>query len=267
MIRVEDAGEVVFIRMTRSFLGRALYWTGCYLVDELLLDCGPPALAADLARVLEGRALRGLALTHHHEDHMGGAALLARRRGLTPMAHAAALPLLEGGFTVERYRRVAWGMPERVRAEPLGSELRGATLRFEVLHTPGHSHDHVCLFEPERGWLFSGDLFLAERLRYLRADEDVLELIASLRSVARLPLRRVFCAHRGELRDGPAALRRKADHLEALRDRILQLLRQGLPEAEIARRAVGREGPMTWLSGGHFSARNFVGAVARRPRS
>lgn len=33
--------------------------------------------------------------------------------------------------------------------------------RFAVLHTPGHSNDHICLLEPDEGWLFSGDLFLS----------------------------------------------------------------------------------------------------------
>ena len=62
-----------------------------------------------------------------------------------------------------------------------------------------------------RGWLFTGDLFLAERLRYLREDEDLEQTIASLRTAVALPLERVFCAHRGPLRDGPAALRRRLD--------------------------------------------------------
>jgi hypothetical protein len=76
-------------------------------------------------------------------------------------------------------------------------------------------------------------------------------------------VREVLCAHRGPVPEGPAALRRKAEHLEALRGRILDLLREGLPEREIARRAVGAEGLMSWLSLGRFSALNFVRAVAR----
>lgn len=121
-----------------------------------------------------------------------------------------------------------------------------------------------CLYEPDRGWLFTGDLFLAERLRFLHADEDLDALIRSLETVARLPLREVLCAHRGPVRDGPAALRRKAENLRTLRERIAALLRQGLPEKEIARRVVGGEGLLTWLSRGRFSARNFVRAVARQ---
>jgi glyoxylase-like metal-dependent hydrolase (beta-lactamase superfamily II) len=100
-------------------------------------------------------------------------------------------------------------------------------------------------------------------LRYLRSDEDLSQLIESLRRVARLPAKRVFCAHRGPVRGGVEALRRKADHLEGLRERIRTELQRGVGEREIARRVVGAEGLMTFLSLGHFSARNFVRAVAR----
>jgi len=263
VIRVVPAGEITFIRMTRTVLGRPLFWTGAYLVDGLLVDCGPPATARELVRALAGERLDGLVCTHHHEDHVGAAPALRNERGLVARIHPLGVPLLARGFVQERYRRVVWGTRPRLFAEPLGDAVTTRSLRFEVVHTPGHSVDHVCLFEPERGWLFTGDLFLAERLKYLRSDEDVVELIHSLERVVRLPLRAVFCAHRGPLADGPGALRRKAEGLAALRDRVHDLLGRGLPEAEVARRAVGPEGWLTWASLGRFSARNFVRALAR----
>jgi ribonuclease/clavin/mitogillin len=260
----EQAPEVVFFRLARALVGRPLYWTGAYLVGGVLVDCGPPATALELVQALEGRPVDTLLVTHHHEDHMGAAALLAERRGLAPKVLPAGVPLLERGFPQQAYRRLVWGRPPRVRAEPLGDEVRAGALRFEVVPTPGHSPDHACFFERERGWLFTGDLFLAERLRYLRDDEDLASLIASLEKVVRLPLTRVFCAHRGPVRDGPAALRRKAERLSVLRDRVRELLARGLPEREVVRRAVGPEGPLTWISLGRFSARNFVRAVIKQ---
>jgi glyoxylase-like metal-dependent hydrolase (beta-lactamase superfamily II) len=263
VIRVEARGEITFIRMTRTVLGRPLYWTGAYLVDGLLVDCGPPATARELMRALAAERVEGLVLTHHHEDHIGAAPALRAERGVAPRVHHLGVPLLARGFVQERYRRVVWGTRPRFAAEPLGETLATRSLHFEVVHTPGHSVDHVCLFERERGWLFTGDLFLAERLKYLRSDEELPALIASLERVSRLPLREVFCAHRGPVRDGPRALRRKADGLAALRDRVTELLGEGLPEDEVARRAVGPEGFLTWASLGRFSARNFVRSVAR----
>jgi hypothetical protein len=84
--------------------------------------------------------------------------------------------------------------------------------------------------------------------------------------VTKRPVREVFCAHRGRVAGGPAALRRKLQLLEELRGRILDLLGRGLTHKEVTRRLLGNEGPITWFSLGHFSARNFVRAVARTSR-
>lgn len=261
-IHVDAGPEPTFVRMARAIAGVPVYWTGCYLVDGLLVDCGPPVLAAALLDALADRPLDALVITHHHEDHSGGAPLVQARRGVVPLAHARTAAVLERSFPIEPYRRLAWGSaPRPFEARPLGATLETRAHRFEVIDTPGHSPDHVCLFERERGWLFTGDLFLAERLRFLRADEDLGALIESLRRVAALEAREVFCAHRGRLRDGSAALGRKLEWLETLVGRIGALHAQGVDAGEIARRLVGREGFLTYFSLGHFSARNFVRAA------
>jgi glyoxylase-like metal-dependent hydrolase (beta-lactamase superfamily II) len=265
VIRAETHGSLTFLRIARRVAGWPVYWTGAYYVEGVLVDAGPPTTAAEMFAFLEGRPLHAVLVTHHHEDHSGGAALLHARRGVTPLAHAAAVPLLARGFVQEPFRRLAWGRPAPLAAAAIDEEQDFGRLRLRPLATPGHCEDHLCFYEPGREWLFTGDLFLAERLRFLRFDEDLDAMVASLEQVAALPLRQVFCAHRGPVRDGPAALRRKAEHLRGLRERISALLRQGVPEREIARRVVGREGFLTWASRGRFSARNFVRAVARRP--
>lgn len=263
MILVEDHGEVTFLRLARGLAGWPLYWGGCYYVRGLLLDSGPPATVRDVLSFLESRPLEAVALTHHHEDHVGGAAALSARRGVVPRIHPLGVPLVEEGFAQEFYRRLVWGRAERTQVAPLGERLRAGSFDFLVLHTLGHSADHVCFYEPEREWLFAGDLFLAERLRYLRSDEDLALLIDSLDRASRLSARAVFCAHRGLVRGGTAALARKADTLRSLRERVQDGLRQGWSEAEITRRVVGREGWTSWLSLGRFSARNFVRAVSQ----
>src|SRR3989442_2760037 len=177
-------GEVRYFRMARTVLGRAVYWTGVYLVDGLLVDSGPPNLARDVRRLVGEVGVRQCVTTHHHEDHSGNHGLLARELDITPLAHPSAVArLAEPEAQPQLYRRVAWGARPPVSVAPLAQQLDTPQFRFQVIHTPGHAADHVTLFEPERGWLFSGDLYLAPRLRYLRADEDVYAMMDSLRRV------------------------------------------------------------------------------------
>src|SRR5207245_8497133 len=95
---------------------------------------------------------------------------------------------------------------------------RFVTTRFQLdlIHTPGHATDHVALFEPERRWLFSGDLYLAPKLRYLRADEDVYAMMDSLRRVLALEPAELFCQHRGRVDHSLTRLGQKLEFLSAL---------------------------------------------------
>lgn len=252
--------------MARTFFGRAIYWTGVYLVDGLLVDSGPPNLARAVRRLVGELAVRQCVTTHHHEDHSGNHGVLATELRITPLVHASALPrLAEADTHFQLYRRVAWGRRPGAPAAALGDRLDTPRFRFQVIHTPGHAADHVALFEPERGWLFSGDLYLAPRLRYLRADEDVHAMIDSLRRVVALEPAVLFCQHRGRVDDGAARLRQKLDFLVELGGRIHDLHDRGWSEPAIARALPGSDLLWRMWTGGDFSKRNFVRAFLRRP--
>jgi glyoxylase-like metal-dependent hydrolase (beta-lactamase superfamily II) len=265
MIRSFDYGEVRYFQMARSFFGRALYWTGVYFVEGVLIDSGPPNLQGEVARLVQELKVRQCVTTHHHEDHSGNHALLRERFHILPQAHASGLArIAEPETHPQLYRRTAWGIPPPAKAEAVGEWLETKQFRLRVIHTPGHSADHIALFEPDRAWLFSGDLYLAPKLRYLRADEDVYAMLDSLRRVIALEPRVLFCQHRGRVEDGAAMLRRKLDFLVELGERIRNLHTRGLEEGEIARALPGSDLRWRLWTGGHFSKRNFVRAFLRR---
>jgi len=260
-----DYGEVRYFRMARTVLGRAIYWTGVYLVDGLLVDSGPPNLARDVRRLVGELGIRQCVTTHHHEDHSGNHGLLARELRITPLAHASAVArLAQPEARPQLYRRVAWGPRPSAVVAPLDQQLETRRFRFEVIHTPGHATDHVALFEPTRGWLFSGDLYLAPRLRYLRADEDVYAMMDSLRRVLALEPQVLFCQHRGRVEQGAARLRDKLDFLVELGGRIHELHGRGWSGAAIARALPGSDLLWRLWTGGDFSKRNFVRAFLSR---
>jgi glyoxylase-like metal-dependent hydrolase (beta-lactamase superfamily II) len=262
MFQIREFGPVTSIRMSRAFLGRPVRWARVYLVDGLLIDSGPPCTAQELVIALRDRRLTQVVNTHQHEDHVGGSAALKDGLGITPQAPAMTVPFLENPPRIHLYRRVVWGRPRPVHAVPIDDGwIKTPQYRFQLIHTPGHVFDHHVLFEPDRRWLFSADLYLAERAKYLRVDEDLGQLMSSLRLAADLEPQTIYCAHAGVVQDATAALQRKIAYWERLIADIHGLHEQGLDLPVIRDRVLGPEGGLTRMSSGHFSKLNFVKAA------
>jgi len=245
--------------MARTFLGRPLYGVSAYAYGGLLIDSGPPPTDRQLVEWCRAHPeVRRVVLTHHHEDHVGGAAALREELGLPVHAPASAVPILAEGLRMPLYRRVIWSTPRRFRAEPLGDWIEGEGCRLWVIPTPGHAATHVCLFDEERRWLFSGDLYVHEKVRYLRRIEDAREHIASLRRVLALEPELLLCDHAGILEHAPERLERKIRFWEDLAGKARELRDQGCSVDDIALRLLGRDGFISWASFGDFSHRNLI---------
>ncbi len=232
MIQVEQYGPVIAIRMARRFMGKPLHWSTAYWLDGLLVDTGPAATAAELVRVLEQVPVSQIALTHAHEDHMGGLGALRKRYPDVPVyAAERAQPILADPtqLQMQLYRRLVWGSPASV--EPIiplnevADVVRTPRFTLRAVETPGHSRDHVCYFEPQQRWAFSGDAFIAGRDRSWAAEYDLLGVIGSLQTLAGLDIERLFPGS-GNVRRSPTndildkvayllQLTRDVDRLEA----------------------------------------------------
>jgi glyoxylase-like metal-dependent hydrolase (beta-lactamase superfamily II) len=199
--------------------------------------------------------------THHHEDHAGNNALINEQLGLTPLVHPLAVPILANLPPIQFYRKLTWRTAPNSRTSALGEVVETQRYRFRVLHTPGHADDHVVLHEPDEGWLFTGDLYIADRLKLLRKEEDPHQLMASIAHTLDADFDRLFCAHRGPVADGHAALARKHAYLAAFGEQVRDLHARGLAPGEIVRRLLGREDQvMAMFSAGDFTRRNLVEA-------
>lgn len=67
--------------------------------------------------------------------------------------------------------------------------------KIKVLHTPGHSPGHMCFFEEEKGYLFSGDLIYKGTLFANYESTDPEKYLESVQKISKLPVKRVFPAH------------------------------------------------------------------------
>ncbi|MEN8243241.1 MAG: MBL fold metallo-hydrolase, partial [Chloroflexota bacterium] len=198
MLKFTRFTDVTRIDSARTIAGRGYYWTSAYLADGLLIDTGCAHTAGELVESLRDEQVSQVANTHSHEDHIGANGILKNRnQAIKVHAHPLALPILESPRAAQPlhfYRRVMWGWPLPSTAQPLadGDVVETEKYSFQVIYTPGHSPDHLCLYEQTQGWLFTGDLFVGGKDRALRVDYRIWEIIASLKRVAKLPLTRLF---------------------------------------------------------------------------
>jgi glyoxylase-like metal-dependent hydrolase (beta-lactamase superfamily II) len=250
-------GAVTELRMSAGLLGRPLYWVSAFSVGGVLIDSGPWRTRRELAAWARGRPPLLVLNTHHHEDHVGGDSALASL-GASLLAPEASLARLANPPRIQPFRMLAWGRPAPLEAQPLAPRVCVAGLSFEAIPTPGHSDDQVAFLVPEQGWLFTGDAFVHERIRYAQADENAAESLRSLRSLLAYDFEDVFCGHAGHIPRGKEAIRRKVAHLEEVQAKARLLQNEGLDDLAIARRIFGRLGNWHWITAGWFSEVNLV---------
>jgi glyoxylase-like metal-dependent hydrolase (beta-lactamase superfamily II) len=264
MLRITSYGDVTRIDLARTLAGRGRYWTTAYAVDGMLIDTGCAHSAQELSAALADGPISYIVNTHSHEDHIGANGLLQSRfSGAQILAHPLALPVLADPRhrqPLHLYRSIMWGWPRPSLGRPLadGDIIATERYRFEALYTPGHCSDHLCLFEREQGWLFSGDLFVGGQDRALRADCDIWQIIASLKRIATLPARLLFPGSARVRDNAREALRAKIVYLEQFGAATLALGRRGWSVSHIVRALCGGPMPIELITLGHFSRRWLI---------
>jgi hydroxyacylglutathione hydrolase len=144
--------------------------------DTVVVDPGVAApVQAYLART--GRRLGGILVTHHHADHVGGVAELARGWRVPVVGpDDARIPAL--------MRTVGDG--DRVAIGDLDVE-------FEVMEVPGHTRTHIAFNSPGR--VFCGDTLFSVGCGRLFEGSPA-QMLASLDRLAALPPDTLaHCAH------------------------------------------------------------------------
>jgi glyoxylase-like metal-dependent hydrolase (beta-lactamase superfamily II) len=151
-------------------------WSGIHDVNTLVDVGRDPAVLDALAQAPTGvgkQAVEQVVLTHEHYDHVELVGLICERFQPTVCAfHGAA-----GGV-------------DRVLQD--GDELKAGDRIFEVLHTPGHSSDSICLYCPEEGVLFAGDTPLLVHANDGTYEEN---FAAALEKICARNIRTIYFGH------------------------------------------------------------------------
>jgi glyoxylase-like metal-dependent hydrolase (beta-lactamase superfamily II) len=213
--------------------------------------------------------------THAHSDHYGLAASICEETGCELWMHpkwehirlqsddptAALERRLEVGRmsgvpyrALDRYRQERIDKPEEeisgIRAPDRelvpGVEVETDVGTWQVYETPGHAPSHVCLHQPERRLLLSGDHLLGRSILFFdygHTPDPVGEYLASLDLVEPLPVDLCLPGHGKPFREPEAKIAEVRGRVAELLDRIRAALADGAePTAfEIVEVIIGRE--------------------------
>jgi hydroxyacylglutathione hydrolase len=138
--------------------------TNCYVVgceetkEGVVIDPGghPERILAEVER--HELSIVYVLNTHAHFDHTDANGALVRVTGASLGLHPQDTTLLQSSGGAALFGMHADPSPAPDLELHDGDELKVGKLRFQVLHTPGHTPGHVCFYEPAEGAVFDGDV-------------------------------------------------------------------------------------------------------------
>lgn len=177
-----------------------------------------------------------VATTHIHWDHIGGHKyfdnIYVHENELSWLSEEFPIPLdivknnlLKGecdfpkNFNIDEYK-VFKGNPTKVLKD--GDIINLGDRVIKIIHTPGHSPGHICFYEEESGYIFTGDLVYSGKLDIFYPSTNPIDFMNSIEKIKDLEIERVFPAH--------YSLDIKPSLIEDIYDGFLKLENDGLLE-------------------------------------
>lgn len=227
--------------------------------DTVLLDCGWNTDSAYQA-LEEGMKehsshpsdISKLVVTHVHPDHYGMAGRLKQLSGCEIVLHEKDAEVIKTryfspkGLTDEmsafmesngvpeadspQMSRGSMGMLMNVAPVPADTQVKGGetfkvgAFDFQIIWTPGHSPGHICLYEPNRKILMTGDHVLPTITPNVSIHSQTFgsplgDYMRSLEKLENLDVVRVLPAHEFEIKDLKKRLREiEVHHQERLEE-------------------------------------------------
>lgn len=247
-----------------------------YIIDnEIIFDTGfawgQKALRAYIKKYELNKSLHTAINSHFHEDHIGNNHLLAKEFHLKIYAHSKGIRNIVFVKEREFYRHFLFGSYVPTLVEPLKATYQSQEHQFKVIETPGHTPDHICLYDPQRKILWSGDLYISDTLSAQLQEVNGPDWIASIEKCLNYDIELLLDGH-GVVFKGKQAvqekLKQKLEFLTTLRQRVVkeaevcrdiqEITRRVFQDDNFANHISLSEGWMAVITGGSFSRSHLV---------
>ena len=234
-LKIKQFGPVKAFELGYHWPGLPTFTVYVYYLDELLIDTGQHNCRQTIVSLFKQLPLQKIVLTHWHEDHIGNVATLYNQ--FSPVIYADPLTAqkVSQGFDIMLYEKYFFGKirPQNIPIENFPDCIHTNQFSLTPIFTPGHTEDHHVFLEKNEGWLFSGDLFVSQRIKVFRKGENIWQQIESLKRVLQEDFEKVFCAHNPQIQFGRKALERKLSYFESFTEHVCYWYNQGYKTAEI----------------------------------
>lgn len=258
--------DLEYYRFSVYRMGKNVQTVYTFLLGDTLIDTGQKNSREEVVARLDNKGIQKILLTHFHEDHSGNAAYLKRRWHVPVYGHPETASILKKGYTISPLSYMISGNVERLKMEPLleTDTIMAGNYVVQPIYSPGHSHDHYSYYIPEKGWLFSGDLYVAEKIKYFANFESMKVQIESLKKLCALDFDVLMCSHNPKTSKGKQLLQQKLQHFEHFYGTVKDLHQKGMSPKEILEQTGRKENAFyDWITLGNFNAVNMVKSVLK----
>ncbi len=233
LFRTDQFYQINAYELGWSLIGSPLMTVYCYVLGDIMIDTGQSHMQKEVIEIAARHTVRHIYLTHYHEDHSGNANAIKQVLNADVYGHTMTIKQMKTSFKILPYQKYMWGnaAPAKIKHPPEKAE----SILGEItpVYTPGHSNDHNAYLIKKAGVLFSGDLYLGDKIKYFRADENIGLQIDSLKKILSLDFETLLCSHSPKRKNGKQHIQRKLDFLQNLYGNIIFLWEKGLSEKEI----------------------------------
>ncbi|MGD1891099.1 MAG: MBL fold metallo-hydrolase [Cyclobacteriaceae bacterium] len=170
--------EVVGFKFGYQPIGKPRLFSHIYFVDGLLIDTGQSNVRSTITSKVKELSVEQIFITHHHEDHTGNIAEIKELHGCNAYASERCCQMMKDPPKLSFAQKIAWGdRASQSDLIPKYDTVETNNFSFNIIPIPGHAPDMVALYEPNRQWLFSADLYINSYIDYFLADESIADQI------------------------------------------------------------------------------------------